>query len=116
MGIDVHDYLVYGRKLPWSNKFHEAYDDDYDTNGNGNTVEVIMDGMSGEYIVVGPILRMSGNHRYMPDGDDDVFQEINLADLPALEDEYKRKFCEAFPKFKEWMDEPFVLLSFTHYS
>lgn len=113
MGIDVHDYLVYGRKLPWNHKFNEAYVDDYIDNDCENTVEVIMD---GEYIVVGPVLRMSGNHRYMPDGDDDLFQEINLADLPALEDEYKRKFREAFPKFKDWMDEPFVLLSFTHYS
>lgn len=114
MGIDVHDYVIYGRKIQYDDAFLEAYDNDYEKNGDHNTVEVIIDGTCGEYIFIGTILNSSGNHRWGEEGI--PFIEIDIGMLPKYEIEYKEKFREAFPDFAHYLNVPFKIIVFTHYS
>ena len=110
MGVDVDFYVVHGRKVPFDNDFLEAYDDDYTKNGRGNTVEVIIDGMMGDYIVVGEVQCRFGEY----EGND--WAEVDVSNLAEEEKAYKEKFRKAFPAFAHWMDEPFNLIAFKHYS
>jgi hypothetical protein len=111
MGTNINDYLVYGRKVLWDNEFMDAYEKNWDD----HIINVIADGMSGEYIVIGPIIWESYNHRW--DGDSNTsFSDIDVFNLPKLEAEYKQMFREEYPEYSHWVDQPFTLFAFTHYS
>ena len=115
MGIDTHYYTVYGIKHEWddvpSEWREEAYEDAY---GDDDTPNVIIDSMSGEYIIFGEILYDSGNLRW---GEmEDVFVEIDLYKLPAIETAYKKAFVAKFPQFASLVEAPFKLMTFAHYS
>ena len=115
MGIDTHYYTVYGVKHEWDDKISEfnenAYDDAYN---DDDTPNVILDSMSGEYVIFGEILYDSGNLRW---GDmEDVFVEIDLYKLPAIETAYKKAFVAKFPEFASLVEAPFKLMTFAHYS
>ena len=115
MGIDTHYYTVYGIKHEWddvpSEWREEAYEDAY---GDDDTPNVIIDSMSGEYIIFGEILYDSGNLRW---GDmKDAFVEIELDRLNAIEAKYKEQFFAKFPTWKHLVNNPFKLMTFVHYS
>lgn len=115
MGIDTHYYTVFGIKHNYddvpSNWKDDAYEEAYD---DADTPNVIIDSMSGEYIILGEILYDSGNLRW---GDmEDVFVEIDLARLGEIEAKYKAEFTAKFPDFAELVNQPFKLMTFAHYS
>ena len=115
MGINTHYYTVYGIKHDWDSVPEEFREQDYDEAWNDDdTPNIIIDGMSGSYIIFGEILFDSGNLRW---GDmEDVFVEIDLAALPEIESKYKAEFIAKFPKWKDLVDKPFNLMTFAHYS
>lgn len=112
MGVDIHVYGVWGIRIEgYPQDFSEAYDAVYDT----CPLEIIMDGMNGEYMIFGEKLFDSGNIRYgMEDGDE--CRLINPDSFKLLEEEYKKEFCKWFPQFKYMMEAPFQMIMFTHYS
>lgn len=112
MGVDIHVYTVYGIRVnDYDMDFSEAYNDVYDT----CQLEIELDGMCGDYMVFGPKLFKSGNFRYGEDvGDDCIVFDIDS--FANIEKEYKLEFIRLFPKFKHYMDQPFKLMTFTHYS
>ena len=114
MGIDIHTYGIYGVRIDYyDSDFSEAYDDLYDT----CPLDIIMDGMGGDYMVFGKILFNSGNFRYgADDGDDLTLIATDPETLANIEKEYKLEFTTWFPKFYTHMDKPFQLMMFTHYS
>lgn len=111
MGVDTNVYGVYGIRLEgYDREFSEAYDEVYDN----CPVDIIFDGMCGEYIILGEKLFDSGNIRWgMEDGDE--CKQIDIEDLKQIEADYKEKFVKCFPKFAYFMDAPFKLIMFTHY-
>ena len=111
MGISTNYYTVHGIKLEWNDEFNEAYDEVYD---DADTPFVLIDGMSGEYIILGKILYDSGDLRYGET--EDSFVEINLDILPDIEMDYKQEFIAKFPQFKNLVTEDFKLMTFVHYS
>jgi len=111
MGISTNYYTVYGIKGEFNDEFFEAYDNVYN---DDDTPTVLIDSMSGEYAVLGTILFDSGDQRY---GEvEDVFVEIDMDNLPAIELSYKNLFITKFPQFASLMDTPFKLMTFVHYS
>lgn len=115
MGIDTHYYTVFGIKHNYDDVPNEwkdeAYEEAYDDN---DTPSVIIDGMNGEYIIMGEILYDSGNLRW---GDmKDFFVEIDIDKLPDIEIDYKKQFAAKFPDFAELVNQPFKLMTFVHHS
>ena len=111
MGISTNFYTVYGIKDEPFGDFDDAYDAVYD---DKDTPNVIIDGMGGDYQILGTILFDSGDQRW---GEcEDTFVEIDLDKLPEIESEYKKQFVAKFPQFASMMDAPFKLFSFVHYS
>lgn len=110
MGVSTNIYAVHGAKIPWHSAFMEAYDEIYDS----CDIDVIPDGMGGEYIVLGTKLFDSGDFRWgLEDGDS--YKEIDLTTLDELESKYKERFKVLFPNFLDIIAQPFKIIMFTHY-
>lgn len=125
MGINTHVYTVYGVKLPWDDAFYEAYEEieealcDESGYGKpkpaGSQIEAIMDGMMGEYMILGPILYDSGDFRYCEDMNN--YQEIVIDGLHVEWLDYKEQFARLYPNHVHLVEgvEP-KLINFIHYS
>jgi hypothetical protein len=112
MGINTHYYTIYGVKTEYNGEFGEAYDDVYH---DADKPFVLIDGYSGEYMILGAVLFDSGDLRW---GEiEDVYVEIDLDKLHELEHKYRKQFAAKFPEFDEAMlKEPFKLMTLVHYS
>lgn len=110
MGIDVTVHTVFGVKTPWHDEFVDDYDDVYEK----FPLDIIMDGMGGEYLIFGKNLFNSPNFRWGDGGDS--LTEIDVSELPAIEAEYKQEFVKWFPQYASLIDKPFKIIAFTHYS
>lgn len=111
MGVDINTYAVWGVRIEGiPQDLSDAYDKVYEN----CDLDVIIDGMNGEYMIFGEQLFNGGNIRWgMEDGDE--CKQIDITTLPELEKQYKEAFCKQFPQFKHYMDQPFRLILFTHY-
>ena len=111
MGISTHYYTIYGIKTNYSSEFSEgSYDDVYN---DEDTPFVLIDGMSGEYMVFGKVLFDSGDLRW---GDTkDCYVEIDQSSLPQIEVEYREAFVKKFPDFEHLIEGEFKLMTLVHY-
>ena len=112
MGTSTHVYAVYGVKIPWDPDFCDAHEEVYD---DADLPDLVFDGMSGEYVVVGKILFDSGDFRWGFEKGD-VAKVIDPTKLPEIEQEYKEQFKRKFPSFSSIVDQPFSLHVFLHWS
>jgi hypothetical protein len=110
MGVSTNFYTIFGVKLDWNDAFHEAYEAKYDE----LAVSVIVDGMSGEYIILGNILHDSGDMRYGFE-DCDTAKEYDIKELKKLEKAYRTAFAKQFPNFLHLIDTPFKVITLAHY-
>ena len=111
MSVAINVYTYYGVKIPYDSAFSDTYDKVYEI----CDVDVILDGMCGEYIVLGHRLYNSGDIcDAFEDGDN--WKEIDIEQLPKYEIEYKEAFKKWFPEFFHLIDKPFKLMTFTHWS
>lgn len=109
MGVSTNFYTFWGIKVPYSGEFGEYAGDHEELQS-----PMIIDGMSGEYIMLGVILWNSGDFRYDWKGrTGDIM--VDPADLQKIEDDYKKKFREEMPQFSDLMIPPFALHCFEHF-
>ena len=121
MGLSTHYYTVYGVHI---NKYDNAlsevlYEEEnrYSLFEDGTLPEdfgMIMDGMSGEYMVFGKILFDSGDLRW--NDFKDTFVEVSLDKFADYRLDYMRKFSEHFPEFDEYLEDDWKLMTFMHLS
>lgn len=112
MGVSTNFYTIHGVKTEWNDEFVEFYDEVYE---DKDTPFLIIDGMGGEYLIFGSLLFDSGDYRWGFENGDQ-YKEIDLTTLAEKEDTYKKAFIAKFPQFKEWMDQPFKIMSLAHFS
>jgi len=108
MGVSTNVYTVYGVRHDWDEEFSEAYDDVYEDLEQF----VILDGMSGEYIVIGEILFDSGDSRWEPMAG---FSNIDISDLPQKRADVERAFAEKLPSHTRMLEGDWSLMTFVHY-
>lgn len=125
MGINVHVYSIYGVRTEWNDEFYEAYEaveeancDQYGyNNAPAHTqVDVLMDGMGGEYMVFGVELYDSGDSRW---GEMVNSNEVEINDdiLEKMRTKYMNNFKRLYPDYCEWLDlKPWRLVNLVHYS
>lgn len=112
MGISTNFYTICGIKTEWIDDFSDAYDEVY---GDQDNPYVLFDDMGGKYIIFGEVLFNSGDARFGFKGGDH-FKEIDLSKLSEIETNYKKQFVEKFPQFEHLIDQPFKVMTLTHYS
>lgn len=125
MGINIHVYSYYGFRTEWNQEFSDAYEEVYEANieryGYNKEpadaqIEVLMDGMSCEYMVFGVRLYDSGDSRW---GEMTNSNEIEISDeiLAKMKHEYMEQFKRLYPDQYEWASSfPWKLVNFVHYS
>jgi hypothetical protein len=125
MGINMHVYTVYGVRLPWNDAFYESYEEIEealcDEFGYGKPqpadrqIEAIIDGMMGEYMVLGLKLYDSGDFRYCDHMNN--YQEIEEVGLFGKWFDYKEQFARLYPDHVHLLEgvQP-KLINFIHYS
>lgn len=119
MSTHINNYVVYGVKFDgYDDAFSDYYyGSDYCSkyHEEDGPVDVILDGMSGNYMVFGKILSVSGNYgNEMPEAGEII--EVDISTLGAVETEYRKLFVENFPDFNYLIDnKPFKILVFTHW-
>lgn len=125
MGINTHVYSIWGVRTEWNEEFSEAYDKLYEQNIErygynkepaSAQVEVLMDGMSCEYMVFGVELYDSGDARWgeMINSNE---VEINQEILDNMRTEYMEKFRRLYPDHYDWLAaKPWRLVNLVHYS
>jgi len=116
MGVNLNFYTFYGVRTEYLDNFSEAYNDVYIANGYKDPVglDIVTDGMSGEFMVFGIKLWDSGDARYGYAGGESFasFDPNNLADQ---RNEYIARFKEVFPDFAHIVDEKWLIHSFAYY-
>ena len=124
MGVNINVYTIYGIKTPWDDAFHEEYERIEEILvyefGYGKPlpadrqIEVLIDGMSGEYFIFGKILYDSGDFRYCDDMND--YQELNLNEFEQIKQDYILNFNRLYPNFSHLIqDKEWKLLNLIHY-
>ena len=124
MGIDIKLYTYYGIRCDWNDDFYDAYDEvesqlikEFGYKGpypSERNINLLLDGMCGEYIIFGIELYDSGNMRFWDNINN--FEEINISNLKNSENEYREKFKKIYPNHYHLIeDKPFVLMNIIHY-
>ena len=125
MGINVHVYSIYGVRTEWNEQFSDAYEEvedhnikqyGYNKEPADAQIEVLMDGMGGEYMVFGVELYDSGDSRWgeMVNSNE---VEIDQTILDTMQEAYMTKFRRLYPDQYEWLAaKPWRLVNLVHYS
>ena len=117
MGINIHVYSYWGVRTEYNNDVSDRWNDlDEQDISPVNDVEILMDGMSGEYMVFGVQLYDSGDSRWgeMVNSNE---VEINDAILEQMRAEYMNRFKQLYPDQYEWLAaKPWRLVNLVHYS
>lgn len=94
MGVDRTTYVVYGVKLPYEPNFYERFEEiERDFPG----YVCIIDGMSGEYAVIGLYIDRSDS-----DGSGWHGRENHILSLPSMSEE---KHNQVYSRLKEWFPD-----------
>lgn len=101
MGVDITAYTVYGVKIEYDSEFCDAYYDNEELEEY-----VIIDGMGGEYMVLGAQLYVGG----------DGFETIDISALPERKAEVVAAFKKYMPEYAHLLDGEWQILAFMHYS
>jgi hypothetical protein len=117
MGINIHVYSYWGVRTEYNNDVSDRWNDlDEQDISPVNDVEILMDGMSGEYMVFGVRLYDSGDSRWgeMINSNE---VEVNDAILETMRSAYMNKFKQLYPDQYEWLAaKPWRLVNLVHYS
>ncbi len=115
MGVSTHIYGYLGVKIPWDDDMHEVFEEHLESDREPDLPGHVFDYMGGKYHVLGVKLYDSGDFRWgMEDGD--VYKKIDITKFPEMEASYKAEFIKKMPQFAHYMEKPFSMIIFTHYS
>ena len=126
MGINIHVYTYYGVKTNWNDDFYTDYEEIEEQNidiygwnrdiPEDKQVDVLVDCMSGEYLLFGIRLYDSGDFRYCNKMNN--YQELQL-DISTLE-QGKQKYIEIFSKLYpdrvHLLEGKWKLINIIHYT
>jgi hypothetical protein len=117
MGINVHVYSYWGVRTEWNEAVSDRIEEVYDMKINpADDVEILCDGMDGEYMIFGVQLYDSGDSRWgemINSNEVDIYPEK----MENLRHDYMTKFKNLYPDQFEWLDsKPWRLVNLVHYS
>jgi len=115
MSVQVNTYLVIGVTLPYDDKWkgdnYEKFDDYHDSAFGGihhhNGLCMLSDGMCGNYVVIGKVLKKTDNHR----GFD--CDPIDVSEIDS--DGSDRAYVGSLLKAQFDIDKPATIMIVSHY-
>lgn len=115
MGINTHVYSYWGVRTEWNDDVHRRHEELYNQKLD-NAVEILMDGMSGEYMVFGVRLYDSGDARW---GEMVNCNEVDISNnaLDQMRWDYMSAFKKYYPDQFAWLNsKPWRLVNLVHWS
>jgi hypothetical protein len=106
MGVEMRFLSIYGIKIEWDDDLAE------EINYDKNDPHILVDGMGGDYLILGPVLFDSGSDRDGFEGDALVAIEPYIAEKRWKE--WKGKFREKFNRFSGYLDEEPKFITLMH--
>lgn len=123
MGISTRFVVMYGVFFPeWNEEWHNTLEEYYENTKQPEGKDhfdffnkwAVMDYMSGKNFYIGKVLGKSEDMRW---DSPDINTEIDLKDLPKIQEQYIIEFKEQFPQFSPLiLHEEWKIHAFTHYS
>lgn len=104
MGVDITNYVVYGIKREYTEDLSDVVEECYE-----NNIDMVADGMCGDYVVFGPILSQ------IEENSNDNFKTVDINDLEEKREQYMKDFTKLFPDHAHILDGEWKILSFAHY-
>lgn len=118
MGINTHYYTVYGVKI---DDYDDALSDElygeadmYEAVEASTDLDVIMDGLGGDYMVMGKILFDSGDLRWSEIKD--TFVEIDISKLTDIRLGAVQEMAKLLPNFSRYLNGEWKIMTFMHLS
>lgn len=118
MGINTHYYTVYGVRI---NRYDDALSEELYGDGDmceavesSTDLDVIMDGMGGNYMVMGKILFDSGDLRWSDFKD--TFVEVDMSKLTDIRLGAVQEMNKLLPDFSHYLDGEWKIMTFMHLS
>lgn len=125
MGINCHCYSYWGVRTEWNEEFSNDYEEvysinvklyGYDKEPSDAQVEVLMDGMSCDYMIFGVQLYDSGDSRWGEMINSNEI-DINQSILDNMKNQYMIQFKKLYPQHYDWLaKKPWRLINLVHYS
>lgn len=125
MGINVNVYSYYGVRTEWNQEFYDAYEEieeanidkyGYNKSPADAQIDILIDGYSCEYMVLGEQLYDSGDSRWGEMNNSNEV-EIDQTILDNMREAYMEKFRRLYPDHYEWLAaKPWRLVNLVHYS
>ena len=115
MGINVNVYSYWGVRTEWHEGVSDRMDEVYDIDGN-ESVDILADWYSCEYMVFGVQLYDSGDSRW---GEMYNSNEVEITQdkLDQMRFDYMEQFKRQYPDYYEWLAaKPWRLVNLVHYS
>lgn len=117
MGINTHVYSYWGVRTEWNEDVSNRWNDlDQQDIKPTEDIEILMDGMSCEYMVFGVQLYDSGDARW---GEMTNSNEVDISHnvLDQMRWDYMSKFKRLYPDQFEWLNsKPWRLVNLVHWS
>ncbi len=117
MGINTHVYSYWGIRTEWNEDVSERWEElDSQDIDPSKDVEILMDGMSCEYMVFGVQLYDSGDARW---GEMNNSNEVDISHnvLDQMRWDYMSNFKRLYPDQFEWLNsKPWRLVNLVHWS
>jgi hypothetical protein len=117
MGINTHVYSYWGVRTKWNDSVNDRWNElDEQDIGPANDIEILMDGMSCEYMVFGVRLYDSGDARW---GEMTNSNEVDISHnvLDQMRWDYMSNFKRLYPDQFEWLNsKPWRLVNLVHWS
>lgn len=118
MGINTHYYTVYGVNIKnYDNELSEELygeGDKYEVVESSTDLDIIMDSMSGEYMIFGKILFDSGDLRW--NDFKDTFVEVDMSKLTDIRLGATQEMQKLLPNFAHYLDNEWKIMTFMHLS
>jgi len=117
LGINVNVYTYWGVRTEWNDEVSENREYLYNQKIDPRVdVNILIDSMSGDYMVFGIQLYDSGDSRW---GEMTNSHEIDISDaiLEQIRVDYMSRFKLLYPEQFEWLNEKkWKLVNLVHYS
>ena len=105
MGVDATAYTIYGIKIKFDDDLAEEVGDNEDPH-------VLMDGMCGNYMILGPVLFSCDVY----EGEEGDLTQHTFEQLVTKWEKWEKKFRTKYPKFVKYLDKAPRIISLVHYS
>lgn len=120
MGININNYGIYGVRIDdYDSEMSELHEKIYDLNKAGiHFVDAIVDGMMGEYIILGQIFWDSGDWRYgAEEGKSLGILDPSPESLQKIREPVVKGFQEHLPEYVHLVNNPnqWKIMTLTHY-